>query len=113
MQVNIKIKPMKFESTTKGSVISKIVGQHVLTISKHGTGYQTIGGSTSDTIRVYNLEKRRKVVERTLVKGKRSTKIIKRAHWIAFVYDFPMSLLKCGNMKVVQGGRTFKLVQAS
>lgn len=99
---------MRVEAETKRDVIRKAIGTGREWVTcTHGTGY--VKHTNEDTIRVYNLEKHRKVVHRTVVKGKKTSKIVKRGHWVAFVYDFPVTALEVVGLRVVQGERTFKL----
>lgn len=108
MRFNVNIKPMRVEAETKHDVTRKAIGSgRNWSTGTNGVGYTKIG--TSDTIRVYNLEKHRKVVHRTVVKGKKTSKIVKRGHWVAFVYDFPIAALEVVGLRVVQGERTFTL----
>lgn len=108
MRFNVNIKPMCVEAETKCDVIRKAIGTgRNWSTGTNGTGY--VQRTNEDTIRVYNLEKHRKVVHRTVVKGKKTSKIVKRGHWVAFVYDFPVAALEAVGLRVVQGERTFKL----
>jgi hypothetical protein len=78
-------------------------GQH-LTNNKHNTA------------RVYNLEKRRAKIKITTIpaEGRKKAKIVKTktpGHWVAYVYDFDIALLKLLNLELKQGDRTFKITK--
>lgn len=110
---------------SKDEVVKKISAGHLVAVDKHGSYLISYGDKNGDTVRVYNIEKRRKKVE-ILTKPKKWTKkqllangyaatdsvIIKRivktpAHWVGFYYDIPVALLKMAGLAVVQGPRTF------
>lgn len=68
------------------------------------------------TIRVYTLEKRRKVVKVVVPKkgpiDRKNRQVVRPAHWVGRVYDIPTSLLKALGLRVVQMPRTFHFVKA-
>lgn len=123
MQIAVNIKPQIVKASnlafgdgicrsTKRDVINVIRGSGWSDVwSTNGNGLQRDRGG--DTIRVYNLEKRRPVVA-TVTDKKLLKKGVKRVvttpgHWIAHVYDFPVALLKAAGLRVEQGPRTFKI----
>lgn len=124
MQITLNVKPkvikvppydMDFSKTvrsTKEQVKRKAIGHMHYVSSTYGTGY--CGLRDSETIRVINYEKRRPVIkvvtDKKLLKKGIKRQVVTPGHWVAFVYDFPVELLKLAKLKVVQGTRTFKLV---
>ena len=99
--------------TTKAHVIRGIQGTLVGGFGTYGTGFVTFVYKDRDFVRVYNIEKRRKVVK-VVTDSKKLKKGIKReivtpSHWVATYYDFPLELLKVAKIRVVQGTRTFKI----
>lgn len=122
MQIAVNIKPQivtapnvfgsGIRRSTKRDVINAIRGSSWSPVYPNsGSGLQRDHGG--DTIRVYNLEKRRPVVA-TVTDKKLLKKGVKRVvttpgHWIAHVYDFPVELLKAAGLRVEQGPRTFTI----
>jgi hypothetical protein len=99
--------------TTKAHVIRKIQGTLVAGFGMYGTGFVASAHKDRDFVRVYNIEKRRKVVK-VVTDPKKLKKGIKReivtpSHWVVTYYDFPLELLKVAKIRVVQGTRTFKI----
>lgn len=136
MQIKLNIKPVHVSGfdfidcpRSKQEVINLISrGQSTVSCGSQGT-YLSMGRD-SRMARVYNLEKRRKVVE-VLAKPKKWTKKMLRAngfldtdvkyttrivktpaHWVGVYYDIPLDVLKLAGLKVVQGNRTFYITKA-
>ena len=115
----------KIVASTKAEVISIATANHRLTFSNIGTGY-IVPGPKTDYVRVFNLEKHRKVVEvlptnpKTKAKNAKNVKdgkeelkrVVKTpGHWVAYVYDIPVEVLKVNNLRVTIGFRNFKIVK--
>jgi hypothetical protein len=111
MDIRIKIYPRKygysqFSGNTKEALRRRIG------LSYSSNGYHQIGGN-SDSIFGINFEKhRRKVKFVKFSKGPRigkvkSVEVVKRAHWVAYVYEFPKSL----PIKIKQNARNFTITQ--
>jgi hypothetical protein len=125
MQLTINIKPQIMTiqriwsssgvvRSTKAGLVNHIIGNRSLTFSSAGNGYMNGTRSTdSDTIRVFNLEKRRPVVatvtDKKLLKKGIKRVVVTPGHWVAHVYDFPFALLKAAGLQVKQGARTFTI----
>lgn len=83
-----------------------------------GTGgnYLAPIGRGDGTIRVYTLEKRRKVTAVVVPKkgliDRKNRQVVRPAHWVGRVYDIPTSLLKALGLRVIQMPRTFHFVKA-
>jgi hypothetical protein len=131
MKITINIKPKrmtvvtvdnlgfgtKVVRSTKSTIVSHVVSNRHLTYSSDiGAGYVIGYNNKPDTIRVFNLEKRRPVVkivtDKKLLKKGIKRQVVTPGHWVAHVYDFPVDVLRATGMKVLQGTRTFKLVKA-
>lgn len=110
MRLSLNIKPIRFESQTKEAVMRKAVGDRCFTVASCSAGYAPIGSQAVTVVRVFNLEKRRKRVQRSVVRGKRVTKVLNRTHWVCYAYDFPIAVLTALGVKVMQGPRTFTVV---
>jgi hypothetical protein len=101
----------KIAGSTKDSVLRHI--KRNLVRGDCTYGYGLVALRNDNFVRVYNIEKRRKVVK-VVTDPKKLKKGIKReivtpSHWVATYYDFPLELLKVAKIRVVQGTRTFKI----
>ena len=110
MRLSLNIKPIQFEGRTKKEVMRKAVGARCFTVSSFGAGYASISSQGVTVVRVFNLEKRRKRVQRSVVRGNRVTKVLRRTHWVCYAYDFPSAVLTALGVAVMQGHRTFTVV---
>jgi hypothetical protein len=128
MILKVKIKSRKFTSTSKENLMY-LIGGYANCFGSYGT-YSTSGGRF--VARVFNIEKINKKTkqikvkntnsipitkidnEKVLIKPNFITKstIIRKKQWIAYVYDFPLELLAATKIKVVQNGKTFKIVNS-
>ncbi len=110
MKFSFTLKPRIITGQTKHGLVSKIMANHVWTFSRNGSflGPVVKSGQRS-TLRVYNLEKHRKVVKRTIVNGKKKSEIVSPNHWVGFVYDIPLELIQLMEIKVIQDSRTFRI----
>lgn len=117
MKFSIKVQPSIFEEQNLNLLRYKLrhsFSDLTFTISSSfGTGLHS---ERVGIVRVFNIEKHRPKKEYTGrkhdgLKGKvRNTKIVKRGHSIAYVYDFKVDMLKMLGLKVKQGSRTFKII---
>ena len=116
MQINLKIAKQTTTASTKRSIVAKLSYGKVYSWGNNYSGtltpFRRNGSNDEEIVRVYNLEKRRKVVVRSKPnkQGKKTSKVISPNHWVAHYYDIPVSLLKLANLKVVQNNRNFDLV---
>jgi hypothetical protein len=101
MKITINIKPKrmtvdnlgfgtKVVRSTKAAIVRHVVSNRQLTYSSDiGTGYMT---SRGDTIRVFNLEKRRPVIkivtDKKLLKKGIKRQVVTPGHWVAHVFQF-------------------------
>ena len=115
MNINIQVKPKKVVAKSKNELIEKISKNHVLTFMNHGDSILR-KLPQDDVIRVYNLQKIDSKYNRVYHKSgqnkgkyKESIKIVD-SHWVAFVYDFNINLLKLAKIKLVQKNRNFVMV---
>jgi hypothetical protein len=113
----------KIVASTKDEVISLATANHQLTFFNLGAGY-IVPGSNPQYLRVFNLEKHRKVVEVLPTKAKAKnppntkngkkelTRVVKTpGHWVAYVYDVPIEVLKINKLRVTIGNRNFKIIK--
>lgn len=138
MELKLNIKPTKYVAGSHAEILRMVRGGSYAWCGSGGSGYSFSGFSRSlydrnDTmVRVYSLEKHRKVVK-LLDKPKKLTAKQKRdmmnaypsrtpaddgmlrrevvwpAKWVAFVYDIPMEMIKLCGLDVKQGNRTFTI----
>lgn len=135
MQIKLNIKPVRVsgfdaigQARTKDQLVRVISAGHLTAIDQYGSHLISYGAIRGDTVRVYNIEKRRRKIEilakpkkwtkkKLLANGYEATDVVftKRvvktpAHWVGFYYDIPVSLLKMAGLAVAQGPRTFRLI---
>lgn len=116
MKINLSFPAKKTTASTKQAIISKLSSLLVYSWGNYYSGALTplriTGNKDEEVVRVYNLEKRRKVVVRSKPnkQGKKSSKVICPNHWVAHYYDIPVSVLKLAKLKVVQHARNFEFV---
>jgi len=130
MQIKIKIQPKKMHVTSFtskrmydpiNSNKSQLLHQHLdlkrfrLSWTNYAEGAYCNGSSYGhyETVRAFHLEKRRKKVEIKKTKKGIVRSVVSPAHWVAIYYDIPVDVLRVAGLKVVQGERNFKLVQAN
>jgi hypothetical protein len=106
MNLIYKVKPVVLTADSKRTLMPMVTRGTCFSIGTYGQHYAPVG-SEFNFIRVFNLEKRRKRVVRSVVKGKKTSTVVRPAHWVAFVYDIPMEIFKSLKLKAVQGNRTF------
>ena len=108
MEFRTKVQSRKIEGRSKEAILSKI-NLGGWTGGSFGSHYMH-GGRDNDYIRVVNLHKVNKKVERfTDKKGKKQSRVIKSAHWIGYYYDIPKTLLTLNKLEVIQKSRNFVL----
>lgn len=110
MKLSINIGPHRFTGRTKSILVSNITTGKCFAVGyKNGieySGYTNFMSRTEDSVRVFNLVKRR----RKAVRNKKG-KTIKStpAYWEAYVYDFPIKLLEVLGLNVKQNTRNFTI----
>ena len=127
MKLSINIKPTILEGRTKGDILNKIRKSDLL----YSSGSSRISsnklfsysgltrfmrGSNNESVFVYNLQKNRRKVkqvqkfDKKLGKNVTKSVTIKKGHWIAYLYEFNIEMLKqMGAKKIYQESRTFKI----
>ena len=113
MKLILDIKPSKHVATTKSEAISKANNNGIFTSGSNGkisyTGYTKLSHNNTEIV-VVNLLKVRKKVIQTKKDGKTKSKIVSRAHWIAYAYKFDLNILKAmGIVEVKQQNRNFTI----
>lgn len=110
MKIVINLKPVIVKARTRRELVNKIgvhSGFHHVVAGGKDVSFNALmktdrRNSDNAVVRVYNLEKRRKKVERlghaTLAQrsGKRpklTSRVIEPAHWVAYVYTLPRSVV--------------------
>jgi hypothetical protein len=113
MKLMLDIPPVTVTGSSRNQVMSAINAEHMPSVGSNGIYLTPYPGSRRMTIRVYNLEKHRKKVERFRKRGKRDlqSRIIKPAHWVGRYYDIPVAALKLAKIKVCQETRFFRFVK--
>lgn len=114
MKLMLNIRPTRVTSSNRNQVMNAISGGHMPSVGTHGIYLTPYPGSRRETIRVYNLEKHNKRVERYKVSGKKKmqSRVVKPAHWVGHYYDIPVALLKLAGLKVEQRTRYFDIKTA-
>lgn len=115
MQIKLNVNAQRVTGRTKHEIVSKLQSTMVRGFGNRYTNALIsikITGNEEQVVRVYNIEKRRKVVVRSKPnkQGKKTSKVISPNHWVAHYYDIPVSVLKLAKLKVVQNNRNFDLV---
>lgn len=104
--------------TSRVAIVRAISNGFAQAFGVNGGNYNYLApiGRGDGTIRVYTLEKRRKVTAVVVPKkgpiDRKNRQVVRPAHWVGRVYDIPTSLLKALGLKVVQTPRTFHFVKA-
>ena len=123
MFLKIKLKPRTIRRNTRQEVMNAIRCGHCYTVSPNHSCLQPLSRSFKEAggkVRVYNLQKIRKKtrqikykngnVKTGAVKGRtRKSEIVRKAEWIAHVYDVDVALLKGANIHIRQRMRTFSI----
>lgn len=123
MQIKINLKPVRVTDSNKLAVLTRINTHHCCAFGAHYSNclipFGRFSSYADEVVRVYNLEKRNKKVERKRIAGKivngqqltgkTISKVVSPAHWVGHYYDIPVSLLKLMKKKVVQRNRHFEL----
>jgi len=113
MKIMLDIRPVTVTGSSRDQVMRTISSDHMPSVGSNGIYLTPYPGSSRVTIRVYNLEKHRKKVERFRKRGKRAlqSRIIQPAHWVGRYYDIPVAALKLAKIKVRQETRFFRFVK--
>lgn len=108
MKLTVNIEAMKKEGRTKESSKPSIRGISGISYNSFGSGIRHDG----KYVYACNFEKHRKKSQRFGVGGEKLKKAkITPAKWVCYYYQIPIVLLQEMNLKVVQGNRTFKIVE--
>ena len=97
MKLFKNFKPRKIEAPTKKALMSKITRGASFTVSTHCTGYRH--RCKYNTFVMFNCQK---------VRRKRG---VRATHWVAYVYEFDVELLKALGIRVVQKPRNFEIYE--
>lgn len=114
MKLMLNVRPTRVTGTNRNQVMNAISGEHIPSVGTHGIYLTPYPGSRRETIRVYNLEKHNKRVERARSPGSKKTKsvVVSPAHWVGHYYDIPVALLKLAGLRVEQRTRYFDIRSA-
>ena len=112
MRLSVNIKPVQVSAPNKREIVDKIKrGKVHVSFSNYGTFLVNVSDRFDGTARVYNVEKRRKRVERSVVNGAKTSKVLNGHYWVGYYYDIPITLIKELGINVVQKNRHFVVVQ--
>ncbi len=123
MEFRIKVEPRVVRASSKESLLHIIIGGHAFSIQNNATAHRPLLGSSRDTkVRVYNLHKvnakykqikyKNSNPKTGAVKGRtRKSELVRKGEWIAYVYDFDLSLLKLAGLHVKQNERNFTVTK--
>jgi hypothetical protein len=115
MKLTLNIRPVRVTATTRARVMSTIQGGHCVAMGSQGSYLAPYPGHNRDTVRVYNLEKRRKRVEITVHPRTKKVgrSVVSPAHWVGHYYDIPVEFLRLGRLRVRQLTRHFEITGGS
>lgn len=121
MEIRVKVKPRKVYGVSRGELLSRVLSNHSWCRTGNALAHCPLFGDKKDkTVRVYNLHKinskyRQIKYKNTnpktgAVKGRtRTTELVRKGEWIAYVYDLDLALLRTAGLKVKQGTRNFTI----
>lgn len=111
MRLYVNVKPKIRVAYTKDDLMLRVSGGYYQFSRYFGTYGDGFMSRDRKLIRVYNLQKINKKVERTTItkngKTKSQSKVLHHKYWVANIYDFDIELLKALNIKVKQQKRNF------
>ena len=115
MKIYVKVKPNKVVAQSKADLINKIMRGYSYTFSSWGDGHTRMN-SDINMVRVYNLHKvnskyaKGDIITRGKNAGKRKPAVkIRDAHWVAYVYDYNIDLLRMAGLTVSQNNRNYTI----
>ena len=117
MKLTINVKPTICTATTRNEINNKITRGKSYCSGASKTfsysGYTDSLSVTKEKITVFNLHKvRRKVIQKKDKDNKTKSKVISASHWIAYVYNFDLNMLKAmGVKKITQKTRNFEIIK--
>ena len=121
MEIRVKVKPRKVYGVSREELLSRILNNHAWCMTGSSIAHRPLfGGDRDKTIRVFNLHKvntkYRQIKYKSTnpktgaVKGRtRTTELVRKGEWIAYVYDLDLALLRAAGLKVKQGTRNFTI----
>jgi hypothetical protein len=114
MKLTLNIQPVRVTSDSRARLVQTIQGSHTYSVGTLGTYLAPYPRYNQDTVRVYNLEKHRKKVQRLAADkktGKTRSRVISAAHWVGQYYDIPVAFLRAARIQVRQETRYFRFVK--
>lgn len=122
MQISVKLKPRLVSAESREALLNIIIGSHGRTYERHHRANKRFSryGAEATQVRVYNLHKiNAKYLQLKYkhdnaltgaVKGRtKSTKLVRKGMWIAYVYDIDIALLKAAGLVATQYTRNFTI----
>lgn len=103
MKINVSVKPIIKVNNSKDELLTSIrkMGNFGYTLSY---GFISANDGTHVAYNIHKVNTKHKVLKN----GKR--KLVRRAHWIAYVYTFDNNLLNAAGLVIQQNLRNFKLI---
>lgn len=121
MKIITTVNKRRVTASSRDELISKIRGRNLsICFGSLGDGLYNYKGRDLKSITVYNLEKHnaKKTQKSSFSKTNtyqtekgavRKTKVVAPTVWIAYVYEFPVELIKCSKIKLKQHKRHFSM----
>lgn len=122
MNITANLKPTVIKASTHAELMDKVTKNHCRSVgTSYGSGWTKLGRRDgNETVRVMNLHKVRAKYkqerhkkdnpEKGYVKGQTNKSVLVReAHWVAYVYDISIELLKCTKLHVRQNARNWDI----
>jgi hypothetical protein len=111
MKFRVNFNPVFFTANTKKELLEKIYRGHGIVFSSYASNCLIPIATRESYLRVFNIEKRRKKVNRFSKNGKSYSKVLSPNHWVGYVYTIPVETLITSKRKVVQHTRFFDIVK--
>lgn len=118
MVLFVNVKPSVVKASTFAQLQSKLPsGSTYGSDGNYSSYWGSFYGNNKEFAYVYNVRKENKKTKQIkYVRGEKKNRtkkseIIRRKQWIANVYKFDLNLLRAAGLKVIQEGRTFKIVK--
>lgn len=103
--------PKVFEAATKEALIAKIAGSEFrwrcASLNRGRVQISGLHNEHRDVLRLFNAQKFRRKARR--LKDTVGTVVVRKSHWVAYVYDFKMAKLDGFTVFAHQHARTFTM----
>lgn len=117
MYLSLKFKANAVTGSSKQHILSKIkTTMYYSFVHTYGSYGNFCSARRNDNlVRLYSIQKHRKVVTRVRKNNKTISTVVSPAHWSGHYYDVPYDVIKAicdtQGVKFVQGNRTYSIVK--